>query len=135
MHTPLTGPDLREQRLDEVIAAYFDDVALERAPRREELFALCPDLAGDLAAFFADCDRVERLAAPLRQTSPLIGPQGAPAQPPGAAASTGPRAQAGGPVTPLLPATLIPEDSALPAFAGYEVLRELGHGGMGVVYL
>src|SRR5262249_61699491 len=90
MDTWLSGPDLREQLLDEVIAAYFDDVALGREPRREELFARWPDLAGDLAAFFADRDRLDRLAAPLRQTSRAGGPRQAP--PPPAAAAGGPGA-------------------------------------------
>src|SRR5262245_38405118 len=94
MDTWLSGPDLREQLLDEVIAAYFDDVALGREPRREELFARWPDLAGDLAAFFADRDRLDRLAAPLRQTSRAGGPRQAPLQPDGGAACTGLPSQA-----------------------------------------
>jgi hypothetical protein len=60
----------RDHRVDEIIAAYLEAVDAGRTPDRQELLARHPDLAPDLEVFFADHDRVDQLAQPLRLPAP-----------------------------------------------------------------
>src|SRR5215471_17937289 len=73
---PVGLPD-RETRVDEVIAEYLRNAETGRVPDREDLMTRYPDLADDLAEFFADRDRIERWARPFREgasPSPLPCP-------------------------------------------------------------
>ena len=58
-------PD-REQRLDDIIAAYLEAIEAGTPLVRADLEAENPDLAEELASFFANLDHVARLTAPLR---------------------------------------------------------------------
>jgi WD40 repeat protein len=86
----------RERLLDEVVTAYLKEERAGRAPEPEAWLARYPELAPDLAEFFADHAAVERLAVPLRSVAPAERP-----------------------------ADLVGD---------YELLEEVAHGGMGVVY-
>jgi WD40 repeat protein len=108
----MTTPDMtgHEQQLDEVLAAYLEGVeAGWAAPDPGRLQACYPHLAGDLARFFADQQRVERVTRSLRP-APL------------------PLEDA------TLPAAGGPPEGRLPDIAGHELLEELSRGGMGVIY-
>jgi WD40 repeat protein/serine/threonine protein kinase len=94
----------RESRLDEVLGAYYDAVARGEPIDRRAWIDRHSDLAGDLAAFFAEEDRFDRMTAPLRAVNP--GPDIAMDAPVG-----------------------LPVD-----FGDYELLEQIGRGGMGVVY-
>jgi WD40 repeat protein/serine/threonine protein kinase len=109
----MTAPEKTE--LDEVLAAYLEGVEAGWAvPDLARLQACYPHMAEDLARFFADQQRVERVTRPLRPATGL-----------GAAPTL---SCAGG------PAPTRPGEGALPSVAGYELLEELGHGGMGLIY-
>jgi sodium-dependent dicarboxylate transporter 2/3/5 len=87
-------PD-REQRIDAAVAAYLEAIEAGEAPIRKDWLDRYPDLAPELAEFFADYD--------------LIGDVGG-------TVATGSHIE--------LPAVV--ED--------YELLSEIGRGGMGVIY-
>jgi hypothetical protein len=53
-------------RLGEILGAYFVAVEEGCAPSRQELLEQHPDLAAELAEYFAEQDRLDRMVAPLR---------------------------------------------------------------------
>jgi len=114
-HEPLSqrdpDPARREDRLNQVIAGFLDEVESNAAVDRRQWLARYPEFFDELSDFFADRDEVEKLAAPLRDV-----------------------AQAA--VRPLALDWL--EPSEIPDHLGrlraYEVLDWVGQGGMGVVF-
>jgi eukaryotic-like serine/threonine-protein kinase len=121
----------RDQRVDAIIAAYLEAVDAGRTPDRQELLARHPDLAADLEVFFADHDRVDRLAQPLRPPSP---PPSLGTEPDDGATGAYGAAEAAtlasGGTTLVGP----PLGTKVRYIGDYELLEELGRGGMGVVY-
>ncbi len=83
--------DSNERRLLDVIAAYYESAGSVTEPDRREWIGRHPELAVELSEFFADQDRLRRIARD--------------------------------------PAEAAPRD-----FVEYELVRELGRGGMGVVF-
>jgi WD40 repeat protein/tRNA A-37 threonylcarbamoyl transferase component Bud32 len=106
-----TGKTERERRLDEIATAYLQEIERGQAPRPAEWLARYPDLAEELAAFFAAQDQVAQLAAPLR------------------AAAAGSEAATHAP-SAAPPGSL----GTVRYFGDYELLEEIARGGMGVVY-
>src|ERR1700730_10146465 len=105
----------RDQRVNEIIAAYLEAADAGQAPDRLEILARHPDLAAEMSAFFADQDRFRRLAEPL---GPALPGRPAGEQP----AVDADQTPASGPGTRVR------------YFGDYELLEEIARGGMGVVY-
>jgi serine/threonine protein kinase/Flp pilus assembly protein TadD len=103
----------REQHLDEVLFAYLRAVESGQAPDRQELLARYPELAPELTEFFAEQERFDRVVAPLRGLAQQVA---------GGSGGDGvaPTAAEAGVVTGVL--------------GDFRIIREVGRGGMGVVY-
>src|SRR6516162_3109315 len=108
---------VRDQRLHEVLHAFLQAADAGQAPDRQELLRRHPDLATDLQAFFADQDRLDQLARSQRPESPAARPAAAeaPTIAPGQTAS-------------------VPPGTKVRYFGDYELLEEIAHGAMGVVW-
>src|SRR5260370_14648314 len=109
----------RERRLHQILLAYLKAVEQGQRPDRQELLNSHAEFASELAEFFASHDQVDEWAAPLL----LVGQTVSVATPPPEE-------------TPSL--GVAGNDSQAPARAGtfgdYELLEEIGQGGMGAVY-
>jgi hypothetical protein len=94
-------------RLGAVIADYLQARERGETPDRAGLLAAHPELAGELAAYFADLDRMDRAAAPLKMPDSDLttGLDGGDAAPP-----------------------------VVRYFGDYELESEIARGGMGVVF-
>jgi serine/threonine protein kinase len=94
--------------LDALIATYLEQVEAGAVPDRAALLAAHPDLAERLRAFFADYDRLDRQAGELRLSNDPNRTMDLP--------------------------TEAAEPRRVRYFGDYELLEELAHGGMGIVY-
>jgi serine/threonine protein kinase len=112
----------REQQLNDILLTYLDDIEAGRQPDRQRLLNEHPDFAAELAEFFAGRDRLEslqprpaRAGVDLSSCPTRIGVMHAEGPLPASA----------------LPPSLAPETGRL---GDFQLLREIGRGGMGIVY-
>ena len=108
------------QQLDQVIAAYLEAEGAGKAPDRQQLLARYSELAEELAAFSADHDRMKELAQP----GGTIAEETLPPRPASSSDETLPPGEMVAP----------PPGTKVRYFGDYELLEEIGRGGMGVVY-
>jgi branched-chain amino acid transport system substrate-binding protein len=104
-----SDPSPREERLQEILARYLQEVEAGQNPDPGLLLAAHPDLADDLRSFLADHEKMRRRVA--QQQAPTLGYQE------GDSPAEGPRVGA-----------------KVRYFGDYELLEEIARGGMGIVY-
>jgi serine/threonine-protein kinase len=105
------GVSTDEQRLQDVLAAYYQAAENGSQPDRQELIDRHPELAAELIEFFAIQDELHRRAEPFRALEP--------------SAATMPMVEKTRDSSPVGDDRLIGD---------YELLGEIARGGMGVVY-
>jgi serine/threonine protein kinase len=108
---PIDDAD-REERRNQVLLAYVEALEEGREPDRSRLLAAHPDLRPDLEAFLAGHDEIARLATPFRaaRDGDAHGLVGARRDEP------------------------IDSAAGIGELGDFRLLREVGRGGMGVVY-
>jgi tRNA A-37 threonylcarbamoyl transferase component Bud32 len=118
------GNSPHEDRVNRIIAAYLQSVEQGKPLDRQELLVQHPDLVEELTEFFADRDRFEKVASPLRAAAagsasgdlPMIDLSVAP--PPAASSA-------------FMPPSV---EELAARFPQLEIIELIGKGGMGAVY-
>jgi WD40 repeat protein len=122
MSSQPVDPSEREERLREVLVACIEAAEAGRAVDQEAILARYPEFAAELSEFFAGRAGLEGLAEPLRAAAPAARREAAAGAEPATVGTGG-----GAPPGPS-PGTRVRY------FGDYELLEEIGRGGMGVVY-
>src|SRR5262249_40948562 len=115
MSNPMTGSEGGDQRLNDLLVAYIEAVEEGRGPAREEFLSRNPEFAEELAEFLAAREQLGGLAA----VGPRAGAGGREGVSPEAADSRG------------AVGTQLPANGTL---GDFRLVREIGRGGMGIVY-
>src|SRR5690242_11861792 len=117
-----------ERRLHEVLGVYFEAVEAGHSSGVHDLIARHPELADELAAFFASDERLRHLVTPLKST--VVAPGGETAT---LAYLPHPSATTSGSADPVnADAPPLPRGTRVRYLGDYELQKILGEGGMGV---
>src|SRR5262245_57828012 len=116
MSTEPAEPTGREEEWSAVLVACLEALDRGAVKDRQELVARYPEFAPQLARFLAGDERLDHWTAPLREAARTSATVSAAAE-----ATAGTEGHGPGPQVPR-------------AFGDYELLEEVGRGGMGVVY-
>src|SRR4051812_12418553 len=108
MSTPTPNPTETAGPIDLVIAEYLQAIEAGLVPNRQALLEAHPGLSDELHAFFADFDRMDRVASPLRME----------------VVSEATTDHSEGDAAPI----------CVRYFGDYELIEEIARGGMGIVY-
>jgi serine/threonine protein kinase len=108
----------REEELNAALLAYVEGIERGERPDRGRLFDSYPEFADQLRVFFSTGEQIDRIAAPIRA-----------AMAPG---SRWGRVPNSGPSVNPLPSG--PGAGTVGRVGDFRLLREIGRGGMGVVY-
>src|SRR5262245_46004730 len=109
-----------EERLCQVLVDYLEASEHGLRPDAAEMVARHPELASQLQAFLQTHSQLEELTAPVRQMSLTLFQSIRPSRPPLSNAVDAPTGHVGPGATRYV--------------GDYEILGEIGRGGMGVVY-
>jgi serine/threonine protein kinase len=120
MTRDLLNDPSRETRLNEVLLAYVEALQTGPALDQGQLLAAHPDLQKELQAFFASHEQVERIAAPFRQAARAVDGEIL--------------ARDSGPSGVQQECTQSNRPGDIGQLGDFRLLREVGRGGMGVVY-
>ncbi len=104
----------REDRLNNILLDYVEACEAGGQPDQEEILARHPELAEDLALFFCERDRLERLGGVIRNVE-----QNADDRFRGATTDA---------------SRVAPPETVNGCLGDFRLLREVGRGGMGIVY-
>jgi serine/threonine protein kinase len=108
----------RDDRLNEVLLSYLEGPQSGAALDRQQLIERHPEFASELNEFFAGRDQLDRIVAPLQEVATTLLQKT-----PGEA---GPRTESPGGDKPAQP--------QLGQLGDFQLMREIGRGGMGIVY-
>jgi serine/threonine protein kinase len=123
MNGDVSGNGDRDARLAELILQYIDAVEAGEPVNRSQFVTANPEFRRELEEFFANHDQVERVAAPIRVAAVLDD---------GLKFGTATSNAMGTPVSPAIGGR--PDDRPLGQLGEFRLLREIGRGGMGIVY-
>src|SRR5262245_33718386 len=110
----------RDTRLNAVLLECLEALQQGRGVDRRALAEQHPEFAAELREFFALREQIDRLAAPLREAALSGAAVGSPTPDPRSSAP--------------LPAPTATTSGDLGSIGEFQLLREIGRGGMGVVY-
>jgi len=109
----------REEELNAALLAYVEGIERGERPDRGRLLEAYPEFAVELRRFFSARDQIDRIAAPIRAVV-------APGSQWGRASATGPSS--------IFAASSGLSKEKVGRVGDFRLLREIGRGGMGVVY-
>jgi serine/threonine protein kinase len=130
MNEKLAESPQRQERLQEILLSYVEAAESGKVPDQQEFIAAHPEFADEIAEFLASYQQFNRMATPLRESNERRAGLDAiqAALSPNRPVKPGRSTEAVG-----VTGSGIPE-AELGQLGDYKLLREIGRGGMGIVY-